>query len=113
MTEESRLDLEALLADALRPIDPPDDLVTRVESTLTAITEQAAAELSSWADELSDTELDALRDPRNWVRPVAAVAAGTLAGGALVVVGMRRRRRPTGGGLRATAESVLRTVRED
>jgi hypothetical protein len=113
MTEESRLDLEALLADALRPIDPPDDLATRVESTLTAITEQAAAELSSWADELSDTELDALRDPRNWVRPVAAVAAGTLAGGALVVVGMRRRRRPTGGGLRATAESVLRTVRED
>jgi hypothetical protein len=113
MTEESELDLEALLADALRPIDPPDDLATRVESTLTAITEQAAAELSSWADELSDTELDALRDPRNWVRPVAAVAAGTLAGGALVVVGMRRRRRPTGGGLRATAESVLRTVRED
>ena len=113
MTEESQLDLEALLADALRPIDPPDDLATRVESTLTAITEQAAAELSSWADELSDTELDALRDPRNWVRPVAAVAAGTLAGGALVVVGMRRRRRPTGGGLRATAESVLRTVRED
>jgi hypothetical protein len=113
MTEESQLDLEALLADALRPIDPPDDLATRVESTLTAITEQAAAELSSWADELSDTELDALRDPRNWVRPVAAVAAGTLAGGALVVVGLRRRRRPTGGGLRATAESVLRTVRED
>jgi hypothetical protein len=113
MTEESELDLEALLADALRPIDPPDDLATRVESTLTAITEQAAAELSSWADELSDAELDALRDPRNWVRPVAAVAAGTLAGGALVVVGLRRRRRPTGGGLRATAESVLRTVRED
>jgi hypothetical protein len=113
MTEESQLDLEALLADALRPIDPPDDLATRVESTLTAITEQAAAELSSWADELSDAELDALRDPRNWVRPVAAVAAGTLAGGALVAVGLRRRRRPTGGGLRATAESVLRTVRED
>jgi hypothetical protein len=108
MTEESHLDLEALLADALRPIDPPDDLATRVEGTLTAITEQAAAELSSWADELSEGELDALRDPRNWVRPVAAVAAGTVAGGALVVVGMRRRRRPAG--LRATAESVLRTV---
>ena len=113
MTEEQRLDLERLLEDALRPIEPPDDLATRVESTLTAITEQAAAELSSWADELSDTELDALRDPRNWVRPVAAVAAGTVAGGALVLVGMRRRRRPTGGGLRATAESVLRTVRPE
>jgi hypothetical protein len=111
MTEEARLDLEQLLADALRPIEPPDDLASRVESTLTAITEQAAAELSSWAEELSEGELDALRDPRNWVRPVAAVAAGTVAGGALVVVGMRRRRRP--GGLRATAESVLKQVLPD
>jgi hypothetical protein len=109
MSEESRLDLEQLLADALRPIEPPDDLATRVESTLTAITEQAAAELSSWAEELSEGELEALRDPRNWVRPVAAAAAGTLAGGALVVVGMRRRRRSSG--LRAAAEDVLKQVR--
>jgi hypothetical protein len=101
--------LEALLGDALRPIEPPEDLAGRVESTLTAITEQAAAELSSWAEELSEGELQALRDPRNWVRPVAAVAAGTVAGGALVLVGMRRRRRPAG--LRATAENVLRQVR--
>src|SRR5437763_7121968 len=109
MSDGRHLRLEELLSDALRPIEPPDDLVTRVESTLTAITEQAAAELWSWAEELSEGELDALRDPRNWVRPVAAVAAGTLAGGALVVVGMRRRRRPTG--IRATAESVLKQVR--
>jgi hypothetical protein len=109
--EQRRIQLEALLGDALRPIEPPEDLASRVESTLTAITEQAAAELSSWAEELSESELDALRDPRNWVRPVAAVAMGTVAGGALVLVGMRRRRRPTG--LRATAESVLKTVRPD
>ena len=109
MTEESRLDLEQLLADALRPIEPPDDLATRVESTLTAITEQAAAELSSWAEELSESELEALRDPRNWVRPVAAAAAGTLAGGALVVVSMRRRRRSSG--LLDAAEQVLKQVR--
>jgi hypothetical protein len=108
MTEESHLDLERLLADALRPIEPPDDLATRVETTLTAITEQAAAELSSWAEELSEGELDALRDPRNWVRPVAAAAAGTVAGGALLVVGMRRRRRSSG--LRAAAEDVLKQV---
>jgi hypothetical protein len=105
------LRLEALLSDALRPIEPPEDLASRVEGTLTAITEQAAAELSSWAEDLSEGELEALRDPRNWVRPVAAMAAGTVATGALVVVGMRRRRRPTG--LRATAENVLRTVRPD
>ena len=110
MSDESQARLEALLSDALRPIEPPEDLASRVETTLSAITEQAAAELSSWADELSESELESLRDPRNWVRPVAAVAAGTLAGGALVVVGMRRRRRqPTG--FRATAESVLRSVR--
>ena len=109
MTEEAYWRLEELLSDALRPIEPPDDLVSRVESTLTAITEQAAAELSSWAEELSEGELEALRDPRNWVRPVAAVAVGTLAGGALVVVGMRRRRRPAR--LRATAENMLKQVR--
>ena len=86
------LNLEQLLSDALRPIEPPDDLASRVEVTLSSIAQQAAAELSSWADELSEGELDALRDPRNWVRPVAAVAAGSVAAGALVLVGMRRRR---------------------
>lgn len=91
-----RMDLEALLADALRPIEPPDSLAARVEGTLTAITEQAAAALGEWADELSQGELEALRDPRNWVRPVAAIALGGAAAGALVVVGARRRRRPSG-----------------
>src|SRR5919197_3090213 len=100
MTEEAYWRLEELLSDALRPIEPPDDLVSRVESTLTAITQQAAAELSSWADELSEGELDALRDPRNWVRPVAAVAAGTVAGGALLLMELRSRRRSSGGPLR-------------
>jgi hypothetical protein len=109
VSESGQARLEALLSDALRPIEPPEDLATRVETTLTVITEQAAAELSSWAEELSEGELQALRDPRNWVRPVAAVTAGTLAGGALVIVGMRRRRRPTG--LRGAAENVLRSVR--
>ena len=110
MSEPARhLDLEGLLADALRPIEPPEQLSGRVESTLSAITEQAAAELSSWAEELSETELESLRDPRNWVRPVVAVAAGTVAGGALVVFGMRRRRQPTG--IRAVAEDLLRSVR--
>jgi hypothetical protein len=104
-----RLDFEALLTDALRPIEPPDDLVSRVESTLSSITAQAAAELSTWAEELSEGELEALRDPRNWVRPVAAVAIGGAAAGALLVVGNRRRRRP--GGLRDTTERLLRDLR--
>jgi hypothetical protein len=103
------LRLERLLADALRPIEPPDDLASRVQTTLASIAEQAAAELSSWADELSEGELEALRDPRNWVRPVAAVAVGGAAAGALLIAGARRRRRPYG--LRNTAERLLREVR--
>jgi hypothetical protein len=99
------VDLEALLADALRPIEPPESVAGRVETTLSAITEQAAQALGEWADELSDGELEALRDPRNWVRPVAAIAVGSAAAGALVVVGARRRRRPSG--LRAQAERII------
>src|SRR5919204_2480461 len=110
MTEgASNLRLERLLADALQPIEPPEDLASRVETTLSGIAEQAAAELASWADELSEGELYALRDPRNWVRPVAAVAVGGAAAGALVLVEMQRRRRPDG--LRDTAEKLLRDLR--
>lgn len=100
-----RMDLEALLADALRPIEPPESLTGRLESTLSAITEQAAAALGEWADELSESELQSLRDPRNWVRPVAAVAVGGAAAGALIVVGARRRRKPSG--LRSQVERLL------
>jgi hypothetical protein len=103
------LGLERLLADALRPIEPPEDLATRMQTTLSSIAEQAAAELSSWADELSEGELEALRDPRNWVRPVAAVAVGGAAAGALLLAGARRRRRPDG--LRDTAERLIREIR--
>jgi len=103
------LRLERLLADALRPIEPPEDLASRMHAALSSIAEQAAAELSSWADDLSEGELEALRDPRNWVRPVAAVAVGGAAAGALLVAGARRRRRPDG--LRETAGRLLRDLR--
>ena len=89
-------DVEQLLKSALRPIEPPESLPGRVEETLSAVTEAAAEELSAWAEELSDSELAALRDPRNWLRPAAAAAAGGVAGGALILIEMRRRRRPTG-----------------
>jgi hypothetical protein len=99
------VDFETLLEDALRPIEPPESLSTRLEATLATITEHAAAELSNWAAELSEGELQALRDPRNWLRPVGAIAAGSAAAAGLaVVVGMRRRQRPTG--LRAGARRL-------
>jgi hypothetical protein len=99
--------VEHLLADALRPIEPPERLSGRIEDTLAAITQAAAEELSGWAEELSDEELHALRDPRNWVRPVVAVGAGGVATSALVLLEVRRRgRRQARGRLRALASRI-------
>ena len=106
--QPSGIDLEALLADALHPIEPPERLGDRVESTLSKLTEAAASELSWWADEISETELQALRDPRNWVRPVAAAAVGGVAGTALVLMEVRRRRRSEG--LRAVVGELRRSI---
>ena len=100
-------DVEKMLADALRPIEPPERLTGRVEDTLGAITQAAAEELSDWAEALSESELRALRDPRNWVRPVVAVGAGSVATGALVLLEMRRRgRHQAKGGLRSLTDRV-------
>jgi hypothetical protein len=81
---EAAPNFEGLLREALAPVDPPEDLIERVELTLTSITELAADELQEW-------ELSAMRDPRNWVRPAAALLAGTAAGTVLVVLRTRRR----------------------
>jgi len=81
---EAASSFEALLYEALAPVEPPADLVERLESTLTAITEIAAEELEAW-------ELSAMRDPRNWARPAAALVVGSAAGTALVLLRARRR----------------------
>jgi hypothetical protein len=81
---EALPNFEGLLREALAPVEPPEDLVERLESTLTTITALAADELEAW-------ELSAMRDPRNWVRPAAAIVAGSAAGAALVVLRARRR----------------------
>jgi hypothetical protein len=77
---------ESLLRRALPPVEPPADLVGRVEETLTNLTELAAEELEGW-------ELSAMRDPRNWARPAAALVVGGAAGAALVALRVRRRAR--------------------
>ena len=81
---EALPNFEGLLREALAPVEPPEGLLERVESTLTTITEIAADELEAW-------ELSAMRDPRNWVRPAAALVAGGAAGTALVILRARRR----------------------
>jgi hypothetical protein len=104
MTSESRV--ERLLADALQPIEPPERLSERLEKTLSAVTEAAASELSDFAEALSDSERQALRDPRNWVRPAVAITAGSVATGALVLLELRRRGRQRSGGLRGLGQDL-------
>jgi hypothetical protein len=104
MSESAEFEFETLLRRALAPVEPPSDLSDRLETTLANLTELAADELEAW-------ELGAMRDPRNWVRPVAAAVVGTTAGAALVLVRARRRarRRRPDNALDA-AERALRDV---
>jgi hypothetical protein len=98
MTEAERV--ERLLEMALAPVDPPERLGDRLERGLAELTEAAA-------DELADWELAAMRDPRNWVRPVAAVVVGSVAAGGLVLVRARQQhRKRQAHGLRALQRSM-------
>ena len=103
-------DTERLLSSALAPVEPPVGLSDRLERHLALVAGAAAEELADW-------EIGAMRDPRNWVRPVAAVAVGGAAAGALVLVRARQhaRSRPaSGSGLRALdrgAREVARGLR--
>ena len=97
-----------LLEHALKPVEPPATFVDQLEQRLASV-EQAAIEA---LEELSDWELEAMRDPRNWVRPVVAVAVGTAAGAALVVLGARSRGKRRASGLRAIAAQTGKVGRE-
>jgi hypothetical protein len=91
---------------ALTPVEPPEALSDRLERGLSELTEAAA-------DELADWELSAMGDPRNWVRPAAAVVVGGLAAGGLVLVRARqqhKKRQMTG--LKALEKS-MRDVAND
>jgi hypothetical protein len=105
MTEAAHF--ESLLREALTPVDPPADLIERLETTLTSLTELAADELDAW-------ELRSMRDPRNWARPAAAVVVGTTAGAALVLLRARQRqKRRSGGDLGDTARRLMHDIAEE
>ena len=107
MTEPAS-SFESLLREALAPVEPPADLAVRLEETLTSITEMAADELEAW-------EIGAMRDPRNWVRPAAAVVVGSAAAAGLVLLRARRRAQENSPDLvsaRAAAERSLRDLSE-
>ncbi len=102
-------EFEALLREALSPVDPPEDLLARIELRLINLTELAQDELESW-------ELKSMRDPRNWVRPAAAVVVGAGAGTALVALRVRSRhraRKQQSSGLLDLAERTLKDVADE
>jgi hypothetical protein len=102
-------EFEALLREALSPVDPPADLVDRLEVTLVSLTEFAQEELDAW-------ELRAMRDPRNWARPVAASIVGATAGTALVLLRVRGRhsgRKSQASNLRELAEQTMKDIAEE
>src|ERR687889_1285769 len=82
-------DIETRLRQALAPVEPPEELALRLETTLGSIVELAADELEAW-------ELAAIKDPRNWPRaalgPAGAVLIGSGAAGGGAVL-----RTPPGG----------------
>jgi hypothetical protein len=98
--------VEQMLRSALVPIEPPEALSDRLERGLSELTEVAAAELADW-------ELSAMRDPRNWGRPIAALVVGGVAAGGLVLVRARqqqKKRHLTG---MAALEKSIRGVADD
>jgi hypothetical protein len=98
-------EFESLLRQALQPIEPPADLVERLEGTLVSLTTAAQEELEAW-------ELSAMSDPRNWVRPAAAAVVGVSAGTALVVLRVRARHRSRRQQSRNPFELAARTLRD-
>jgi hypothetical protein len=100
---EAASSFEGLLREALAPVEPPADLAERLEVTLTSITEMAADELEAW-------ELSAMRDPRNWARPAAALVVGGTAGAALVLLRARRRAHGHTAGLDGARETAERAI---
>ncbi|MGZ6617787.1 MAG: hypothetical protein ACXVFQ_25600 [Solirubrobacteraceae bacterium] len=102
-------DFEALLREALTPVEPPADLARRLETTLVNLTELAQDELESW-------ELRAMRDPRNWARPAAAAVVGASAGTALVLLRVRsrhRHRKQESANLLELAERTVKDLAEE
>jgi hypothetical protein len=102
---EAHFDIEQLLRNALAPVEPSASLSERFDVRLTELTNTAF-------DELADWELAAMRNPRNWGRPAAAVLIGGTAAAALVLVRAQRRSKKHGHPLRAL-EEVSRDVSRD
>ena len=98
-------DFESLLKRALSPVEPPKELEARLELTFGSLVYMAAEELEAW-------ELSSMRDPRNWVRPVAAAAVGSGAAIGLVLVRTQRRRHKRRNESHGAVDLLNRTLRD-
>ncbi len=98
-------DFELLLKRALSPVEPPKELEARLELTFGSLVDMAAEELEAW-------ELSSMRDPRNWVRPVAAAAVGSGAAIGLVLVRTQRRRHKRRNESHGAVDLLNRTLRD-
>jgi hypothetical protein len=93
-------EVERLLRSALVPIEPSEAVTDRLERRLSDLTDAAAIELAEW-------DPAAMKDPRNWARPAAALVVGGMAGGALVLVRARQQQKKREAtGLRALERSL-------
>lgn len=102
---EQFADFEMMLKRALAPVEPPKELEARLELTLGSLVDMAAEELEAW-------EMAAMRDPRNWVRPVAAAAIGSGAAVGLVLVRTQRRRHKRRKEADSAVDLFTRTMRD-
>ena len=110
MSEAARpdWDLEGLLRQALSPVEPPERLSVRLESTLASLTDAAAEELDAW-------EMSAMKDPRSWptlLRPVVAAGVGVTAGAGLVVLRTRQKNKKARAQANDPLDFAERTLRD-
>lgn len=105
MSEPTAFDIETMLRRALAPVEPPVELELRLERTLDSLVVLAADELEGW-------ELSTMKDPRNWLRPAAAVLIGSGAAAGLVVLRTQRRRQRRRAVSRGGLDLAQRTLRD-
>jgi len=91
--------IELLLQEALHPVEPRADFSLRLEEALSSITRAAAEELEGW-------ELSAMRDPRNWARPAAALLIGVGAAAGVAALRAHRRQQEEGASARPLPERL-------
>jgi hypothetical protein len=93
-------DVERLLRSALVPVEPRGAFTDRLEVRLTELTDAAIEELADW-------DAVAMRDPRNWARPiVAATVVGVASAGLIVVRARQQQRKREATGMKALERSV-------